>query len=177
MTSFINIKYSAQHHGANRVESVIDAAQQVRHGFSGTRGLATLLLSAVAAATMVVAYQVMDTVAEGHLLVMWIGLWAAAFAALTLFAGAARQMAGGTKNSLDAWSRSLAEARADQRLWAMAKADPRVMTDLQMAMTRSEVETEVMPAQASTTPEQAARAERAMKAGAPVLRGYQRYAV
>ena len=177
MTSFINIKYSAQHHGANRVESVIDAAQQVGHGFSGTRGLATLLLSAVAAAVMVVAYQVMDSVAEGHLLVMWMGLWAVAFAALALFAGAARRMAAGTKNSLDAWSRSLAEARADQRLWAMAKADARIMTDLQMAISRSEVDAELMPAKAAATPEQAARAERALKAGAPVLRGYQRYAV
>ena len=179
MASFINIKYSAQHHGANRVEAVMDAAEQARHGLSGTRGMATLLLSAVAAAVMVVAYQVMDSVAEGHLLVMWIALWAVAFAALALFAGAARQIAARTKTGLDAWSRSLAEARADQRLWAMAKADPRIMTDLQMAMTRSEVETEVAPAQAqaSTTAEQAARAERALKAGAPVLRGYQRYAV
>ena len=174
MTSFINIKYSAQHHGANRVESVIDAAQQVGHGFSGTRGLATLLLSAVAAAVMVVAYQVMDSVAEGHLLVMWMGLWAVAFAALALFAGAARRMAAGTKNSLDAWSRSLAEARADQRLWAMAKADARIMTDLQMAISRSEVETEVMSAP-STTTEQAARAERAMKSGSySMQRAYER---
>jgi len=177
MTSFINIKYSAQHHGANRVESVIDAAQQVGHDFSGTRGLATLLLSAVAAAVMVVAYQVMDSVAEGHLLVMWMGLWAVAFAALALFAGAARRLAAGTKKSLDAWSRSLAEARADQRLWAMAKDDPRLMTDLQMAMSRSEVDAELMPAKAVATTEQAARAERAMKAGASVLRGHQRYAV
>lgn len=164
MTSFINIKYSAQHHGADRVESVIDAAQQAGHGFSGTRGLATLLLSALAAAVMVVAYQVMDSVAEGHLLVMWIGLWAAAFAALALFAGAARRLAAGTKNSLDAWSRSLAEARADQRLWAMAKDDPRIMTDLQMAMSRSEVESEVMSAP-SPSAEPAARAERAIKSG------------
>jgi hypothetical protein len=177
MASFINTQYSAQHHGANRIESVMDNAEQACHGLSGTRGMATMLLSAVAAAVMVVAYQVMDSVAEGHLLVMWIALWAVAFAALALFAGAARQIAARTKISLDAWSRSLAEARADQRLWAMAKADPRIMTDLQTAMTRSEVETEVAPAKAATISEQAARAERALKAGAPVLRGYQRYAI
>ncbi|MEO7159822.1 MAG: hypothetical protein ABJA84_00250 [Polaromonas sp.] len=177
MTSFVNTSHSAEHHGANRVESAMDAVQQMRQGFSGTRGLATLLLSAMAAAVMVVADQVMDSVAEGHLLMMWIALWAVAFAALAFFAGAARQIAVRTKNSLDAWSRNLAEARADQRLWALAKADPRVMSDLQMAIMRSEVKTEVTPAQASTTAEQAARAERALKAGAPVLRGYQRYAV
>lgn len=177
MTSFVNTQYAAQHQGANRVESVMHAAQQVGQGFSGTRGLATLLLSAVAAAVMVVAYQVMDSVAEGHLLVMWMGLWAVAFAALALFAGAARRLVVGTKNSLDAWSRSLAEARADQRLWAMAKADSRIMADLQMAMSRSEVDADVLPAKAAATPEQAARAERALKVGAPVLSGYQRYAI
>lgn len=171
MTSFVNIKYAAQHHGADRVESVIDAAQQVRHSFSGTRGLATLLLSAMAAAVMVAAYEVMDSVAEGHLLVMWMALWAVAFVALALFAGAARKAAVRLKTSLDAWSSSLAEARADQRLWAMAKQDDRLMADLQGAMLREEAKTEVQAAQASSTP---AQAERAVKLGSSVLRAYQR---
>ena len=139
MTSFVHLEYSNQHPGVLRVESAIDAAQHLRQGISGTRGLATLLLSAVAAAAMVVAYQVMDSVAEGHLLVMWIALWAAAFASLALFAGTARRIALRLKSGLDAWSRSLAEARADERLWAMAKSDARVMADLQSAITRSEV--------------------------------------
>lgn len=169
MTSFVNIKHSAQHHGANRIESVMDAAQHMRQGFSGARGLATLLLSAVAAAVMVVAYQVMDTVAEGHLLVMWVGLWAAAFVALAFFAGAARQIAVRTKHSLDDWSRSVAEARADQRLWAMARQDDRVMADLQAAVARSEVEAEANAVPAAT------RAERALKSRSySILRAYER---
>lgn len=174
MTSFVNIKYAAQHHGADRVESAIDAAQQVRQSFSGTRGLATLLLSAMAAAVMVAAYEVMDSVAEGHLLVMWMALWAVAFAALALFADAARKVAVRLKNGLDTWSRSLAEARADQRLWAMAKQDDRVMADLQAAMMREEAKAEVQAAQAPTAPAQAAKAERAVKLGSSVLRAYQR---
>ncbi len=151
MTSFINVNYPAQHQGANRVESAIDAAQHIGKSFSGTRGLATLLLSAVAAAVMVVADQVMDSVAEGHLLMMWIALWAVAFAALALFAGAARQVAVRTKSSLDAWSRSLAEARADQRLWAIAKQDSRVMADLQLAMMRKETLNEATSATPAAT--------------------------
>jgi hypothetical protein len=139
MTSFVDIKYSTQHPGVSRVESAIDAVQQLKVGFSGTRALATLLLSAVAAAVMVVAYQVMDTVAEGHLLVIWVSLWAAAFAALALFAGAARNLAARTRAALDAWSRTVAEARADQRLWTAARNDPRVMADLQAAISRTEV--------------------------------------
>ena len=138
MTSFVHLEYSNQHPGVTRVESAIDAAQHLRQGFSGTRGLAKLLLSAVAAAVMVVAYQVMDSVAEGHLLVIWIAIWAVAFASLALFAGTTRRFAVRLKSGLDAWSLSVAEARADERLWAMAKSDARVMADLQTAITRSE---------------------------------------
>ena len=137
MTSFVHLEYSTQHPGVARVESAIGAAQQMRRGFSGARGLATLLLSAVAAAVLVVAYQVMDSVAEGHLLVMWIAMWAVAFAVLGAFAGTSRQLALRLKAGLDAWSRSMAVARADDRLWSLAQTDSRVMADLQVAMTRN----------------------------------------
>jgi hypothetical protein len=146
MTSFVNIKYSTQHPGVVRAESAFGAVRQLGQAFSGTRGLATLLLSAVAAAIMVVAYQVMDSVTEGHLLVMWIALWAVAFAALAIFAGTARNVAARVKAGLDGWSRSLAEARADQRLWQAAKSDPRVMADRQMALQRSADAEVVAPA-------------------------------
>ena len=46
--------HPTHHHGADRVESAIDAAKQVRRDFSRARGLATLLLSALTAAIMVV---------------------------------------------------------------------------------------------------------------------------
>lgn len=142
MTHFVNVKYPTEHLGVNRIESAIDTAKQLHQGISGTRGLAMVLLSAIIGPVMVVAYQVMDSVAEGHLLVMWIALWAVAFAALALFAGAARNMAMRLKAGLDSWSRSLAEARADQRLWALAKTDPRVMADLQLAKLREEAKTD-----------------------------------
>ncbi len=137
MTSFIDIKYSTQHPGVSRVESAIEAVGELRQRFSGTRGLATLLLSAMAAAVMVVAYQVMDTVTEGHLLVMWIAMWAVAFAALALFASTARGIAARVKAGLDSWSKAIAEARADKRLWAAAQNDPRLMADLDSAKVRA----------------------------------------
>lgn len=135
MYSFVNIKYSAQHHGTDQAMSAGYAAP-VRQGSAGSRGLSTLLLLAMVTATMVVAYEIMDSVAEGHLLMMWVVLWVVAFAALALFAGASCQLAGRLKNSLDAWSRSVAETRADQRLWAAAQQDPRIMADLQAAIAR-----------------------------------------
>jgi hypothetical protein len=43
------------------------------------------------------------------------------------------------KRSLDEWSRGIAVTKADQRVWAAAKNDPRVMADLQCAITRNEI--------------------------------------
>ena len=138
MTSFVHLEYSTQHPGVARMESAIDSAQKVKRHFSGPRGLSTLLLSAVAAAVMVVAYQVMDSMADGHLLVLWIGLWAVAFATLAICASTARAVAGRLKASLDGWSRNVAAKRADERLWTIAKTDARVMADLQCAISRGD---------------------------------------
>ncbi len=176
MTSFVNTKYSTEHTGAARVESAMHAASQLRQGFSGTRGLATLLLSAIVASTMVVAYQVTDSVAEGHLLVIWMALWAVAFAGLALFAGTARNLAARTVAALDAWSHTLAQARADIRMWEMAKTDPRVMADLRVALDRQEVAADVAPATPAVagqpTPA-AGLSKRAVRLGGAELRAYQ----
>ncbi len=175
MTSFINVKHPAEHPGVVRVEAALAAAGQLKKQVSGTRGLATLLLSAMVAAATVVAYQVMDSVAEGHLLVVWIALWAVAFAALALFAGAARRLATRTLSGLNDWSQAIAQARADVRLWEAAKADPRVMADLQVAMARQESSTEAADG-AAARPEGAARPEpRGPWDFGRVLRGYPSY--
>ena len=163
MTRFVHLEYATEHPGVARIESAIEGAQHLRRGFSGTRALAKLLLSAVAAAVMVVAYQLMDTLAEGHLLVLWTGLWAAAFIALAVFANATRHLAARMKAGLDNWSRNLAQTRADERLWAMAKADTRVMADLQNAMARTE----------QASPDELGASHQAVFSGA-LLRTYQR---
>ena len=138
MTSFVHLEYSNQHAGVARVKAAISAAKQIKRNFSGTRFIATLLLSAIAAAAMVVAYQVMDSLANGHLLVLWVGMWAVAFAALAVFASTARHAAVSAKSSLDKWSRNAAARRADERLWAMAQTDARLMADLEAVMTRND---------------------------------------
>ncbi|SFB85798.1 hypothetical protein SAMN05216344_104171 [Polaromonas sp. OV174] len=165
MSSF---NYSTEHAGLNRMTSGMGVIGQFYRSISGARALSTLMLSALAAAILVVAYEVMDSVAEGHLLVLWVAMWAVAFVILALFAGSARQMAQRLKKGLNDWSLSLAEARSDQRLWAIAKRDERVMADLQMAMSREEARLE--EAQAAAT----APAQRAVKLGSSMLRAYQR---
>lgn len=136
MTSFVTPSFPVQHQGVERMEAAAEKARDLGRSFSGGRALATVLLSAMAAAVLVAAYQVMDSVAEGHLLVIWTGAWLAAFAALALLPSVSRRLALGLKSRLDAWSRSVAQSRAEQRLWAIAQSDSRVMADLQAAMQR-----------------------------------------
>ena len=142
MTRFVHLDYSNQPAGVARVEAFVSSAKQITRKFSSTRFVATLLLSAIAAAVMVVAYQVMDSLANGHLLVLWVGMWAVAFVALAAFASTARHAAVNAKNSLDTWSRNIAARRADERLWAMAKNDARLMADLQAVMSRNDARDE-----------------------------------
>jgi hypothetical protein len=96
-----------------------------------------MLLAAMVSALLVVADQLIDTWAEGHLMLAWVALWVVGFAAVGVFAGAARQLATTVVQSLDAWSARSAQSRADERLWASALADPRIMADLNAAISRS----------------------------------------
>lgn len=106
----------------------------------GARRLSALLLAAVLATLVVIADQVIDTWADGHLMLAWVLLWALVFAGLALFADGARRLARRSMAALDDWSRSLAEARAEMRLWEMARQDPRLMSDLIAARSRAELD-------------------------------------
>jgi hypothetical protein len=138
MTSFVHIEYPTSHPGVERFESAVAAAGKLRKGFDSTKGLAGILLAAMVSALVVVADQLVDTWAEGHLMVAWVLLWVVAFAALALLAPATKRLSGKLLRALDAWSRRVARERADDRLWEMAQKDSRVMADLRAAMTRAE---------------------------------------
>lgn len=140
MTNFVHIDYPHRHPGVARFENVMAAAGRVRKGFDSTKGLAAMLLAAMVAALVVVADQLVDTWADGHLLAGWVVLWVVGFAAIALLADATRRVASRTMKALDAWSRKVARARADERLWEMAQKDPRILADLQAAQTRSETQ-------------------------------------
>ena len=104
MTSFVHVDYPTQHAGVTRIESAVAAAGRIRQGFNGTRSLAAMLLAAMVAALVVVADQLVDTWADGHLLAAWVVLWVVGFAATALFADTARHLARRTVTGLDAWS-------------------------------------------------------------------------
>ena len=139
MTHFVHLEYSQHHAGVERFENVVAAADRARQGFDSTKGLAVMLLAAMVAALVVVADQLVDTWADGHLLAGWVVLWAVGFSAIALLAAPARRLANRLMGALDAWSQNLARQRADARLWDLARKDARVMSDLQAARTRQEV--------------------------------------
>jgi CBS domain containing-hemolysin-like protein len=138
--NFIHLEYPTSHPGVARAEQAVANFKRMGETFSPTRTLATLLLAAVVAAFVVVADQMMDTWADGHLLAAWVALWAVAFAAVGLFAGASKTWAFQIKNGLDAWSANIAKNRSDARMWAIAQTDSRLMADLHSAMGRDEGE-------------------------------------
>ncbi len=142
-TSFIHLDYSRSHPGADRIERTVDAAGRMvlrmRKGFSASRGLAGVLLAAMVATLLVVTDQLVDTWADGHLMAAWVLTWVVGFAALALLAPAARSLAGRVVQGLNGWSRDLAHRRADDRLWALARKDARVMADIRAATLREEL--------------------------------------
>ena len=103
-----------------------------------SRSLAGMLLAAVVTALMVVADQLIDTWADGHLLVVWVALWTVAFTALALLAPPLRQLTDSAATWLSRWSCARAQKRSDQALWALAQQDYRLMCDLRVASTRDE---------------------------------------
>lgn len=111
---------------------------------SSSKTLANLLLAAGVAALVVGADQLIDSWAESHVVAAWLALWAVAVLAIVVLRGLTRHLAQNLMSGLDAWSAHVARSRADERLWSMAQSDPRLMSDLQVAMDRaSEAQTPV----------------------------------
>lgn len=136
--NFVHVEYPTRHPAVARFEGLVQTLGSLRKGVVEIRGLAAVLLVAMVSAMVVVADQLMDTWADGHLLAAWVLLWAVGFAALALLAPAARSLAARLTVGLDGWSQRLARRRADERLWELARKDPRVMADLRAARSRQE---------------------------------------
>ena len=102
----------------------------------GSRTLAGMLLAASLAALLVVADQVIDTWADGHLLAGWVALWTLAFAALALLTPPLRQVAAWLAGGFVRRLVQLRATRAERRMWDLACHDPRVREEIQAAMAR-----------------------------------------
>jgi hypothetical protein len=129
---------------------------------TSAKALSTLLLAAGVAALVVLADQLIDDWAQTHVLASWIALWMVAVLAIGALRGVTRLLAQNLMSGLDGWSAHVAHRRADQRLWAMAQTDSRMMRDLQTAMDRADDED--TPAQ-NMTVLMSRRAARIVKSG------------
>jgi hypothetical protein len=104
---------------------------------SSSKTLANFLLAAGVAALVVAVNQLIDNWAESHVVAAWLALWAVAVLAIVVLRGLTRHLAQNLMTGLDAWSAHVARSRADERLWSLAKSDPRLMSDLQVALDRA----------------------------------------
>jgi len=107
------------------------------------RALASLLLAGAVAAAMLVAEQLLEGWSDSHLVGGWLAMWAVGVTAIVVLRGLTRRAAQFIMNTLDTWSANVARRRADERLWAMAQSDARLMADLQSALTRSDAPREI----------------------------------
>lgn len=112
--------------------------QRTAAELDGARPLAGMLMVLVVAALMAVADQMIETWADGHLLVVWVALWTTAFMALALVAPPLRHMTNAVALRAAQWMRNQAQRRSNAALWEAAQWDPRVMADIQIATWRSE---------------------------------------
>ena len=134
MTSFAHVDQPSQHPGVVRAKRVADSVTNAVRNFDATRSGASMLLAAIVSAFLVVANQVVETWTEGHLLVAWIVLWLAAFAALGLLATPARRVVVALRVGLKRWAAARRQAAQDRELWNLALSDSRVMADISRAM-------------------------------------------
>jgi len=104
---------------------------------TSNKALATLLLAAFVAALLVAADSVVDTYAQGHVLVGWISLWAVGFAGMGLLRNTASRTAARLMFLIRTFGHRRAQRNADAYLQALAKHDPRVMADIQAAIGRA----------------------------------------
>ncbi len=109
-------------------------------GNDSDKGLAAMLLAAIVSAMLVAADALIDSYADGHLLVGWTILWAVGFIAMAVFAGTARNAAKKLLAGVGKWRAGHGQRQADRALLASAEHDPRIMADLQAAIERSRVQ-------------------------------------
>lgn len=145
MSSYASSGFSTRHPSDEQLEAALLTARDLHRGFDGSKGMAAVLLAAIVSALLVVADQLLETWADGHLMAAWVALWAVGFVALAFLAGTVRRFSVRVFAALDAWAARKAMARADERLWAIALKDARLMADLQSALARDDAAATLSP--------------------------------
>jgi hypothetical protein len=136
--SFVHVDQPTQHAGVARAAAVVSQLRLARGRLNGARGLAAGLLAAVAGAILVVIDRIASNLEDGDMLAMWAVLSALLFVALAIGVNALRPLAAKLAATWKQAAERRANARADAQFMAYAAFDPRVMHELQAAVTRFE---------------------------------------
>ncbi len=140
MTSFVQPEFPRVHGGANRFAGVLERAQTALAQLRKPAGMASALIAGGLAAVIVVAEQVVSAWTDGHLLVAWIAMWVIVFSLLAIFSDAIRAWPLQWQARLQARRQAARIRAADDRTWAAAMADPRLMAELDNALLRAQRE-------------------------------------
>jgi len=138
--SFVHVEQPTQHPGVARAEAVASQLQQARGRLNGGRGLAAGLFAAVVAAILVVVDRMVANLENGEMLAIGAVLSALLFVALAVGLNSARPLGARVVATWKDAAERRANARADAQFMAYAAFDPRVMHELQAAVTRFEAQ-------------------------------------
>jgi hypothetical protein len=139
MTSFAHVAYPTQHAAVVRAEYAAQAVRVLAHRLTRAAATGALLLAAIVSALLVVANQVVDTWADGHLLAAWIVMWTVVFAALAFFGAPVARVSAGLQLWFKRQAAKRRQAAEDAKLWRLAQQDSRMMADLSRAMSSAAV--------------------------------------
>ncbi len=140
MNSFVQPDFPHSHGGAARLASAMEWARSALERLSSPSGLASVLVAGGLAAVIVVAEQVVSAWADGHLLLAWIVLWLFVFGLVAAFSDAIRSWPAQWQDRVLARRQVAAKRAADEQTWAAALTDPRLMAELDSALTRAQEE-------------------------------------
>jgi hypothetical protein len=136
MTAYAHTSYPRVHPGVQRFSKVAISAKNLVAQFDVTRNIALILLSAIVSTVLVVVNQVIDTYTDGHMLAAWMFLWVVAFSTIALLATPIRESVVSFGPAFLQWKMRRAERANDHKMWEVALQDPRVMAEIQRAISQ-----------------------------------------
>ena len=152
MSRFAHTDFPATHGGAQRLTDFFGALRRYAEKLSGSKGLPGVLVVGGVSAAIVVADQLVSAWADGHLLLAWVAMWVVVFTLLAVFSDAIGAWPTALRQRIAAFKQASAQRAEDERTWAVAQSDPRVMAELQNALTRAQQQAEATGAQPSAWP-------------------------
>ncbi len=161
MTSFVHIDQPAEHLGVSRASAAIERIRAANNNVT-TAGLTVRIVIAAGAVLLAIANQLTTHEVDGGWMVAWIAVCAILFGALALSAHKLSPF-------LARLSERRAVARADAQFYEYAKYDPRIMQELEAAVTRQQVDGVSAPLAAAKVEKSTQRQQRSKEVRMPTL--------